>query len=107
MATHHSNTKPGLLPRDRREQALPFEIVCTDYADPLYYGGPSLKLKRILKHISHYFPVVLSELYIWSPCQILLLPGLSKFLRNSFQEKESQTSYIQIMQKPLSQERNS
>ena len=86
-ATHYSNAKPGLVPRARLEQILPFEIVGTDYAGPLYYEGQNLKLKRILKHISHYSPVELSELYIWSPCQILLLLSLSKVLRNGKSRK--------------------
>ena len=42
-ATHYPNPKPGLLPRDRTEQALPFEIVGTDYAGPLYYKSTGKK----------------------------------------------------------------
>ena len=38
--------KPGLLARDRIEQALPFEIVGIDYAGPLYY---KFKGKKELK----------------------------------------------------------
>ena len=37
-ATHYPNPKPGLLlTRNRAEEALPFEIVGTDYAGPLRY----------------------------------------------------------------------
>ena len=71
-ATHYPNPKPGNLPRDRTKQALPFETIATDYA--------GLKVKNILKYISYYFHVVLAELY--KSCQILLLPSLSKVLRN-------------------------
>ena len=42
-ATHYPNPKPGLLPRDRIEQALPFEIVGTNYPGPLYYKSKSKK----------------------------------------------------------------
>ena len=76
---HYPNPKQGLLPRERTEQALPFEIKDTDCEGPVYYKS---KGKRDLKHASYYFPVVLAELYIWSLCQILLLPSLSKVLRN-------------------------
>ena len=41
--THCPNPKLGLLPRDRTEQALPFEIVGTDYAGPLYYKSKGKK----------------------------------------------------------------
>ena len=34
-ATHYPNPKPGLLPRDRPEQVLTFEIVDFDYAGVL------------------------------------------------------------------------
>ena len=63
-----------------------------------------LRVKRILKPTSCYFHVVLPKLYIQGSCQILLLLSLLKVLRN--QEEESETSYIQIMQKPLRQEKN-
>ena len=43
---HYPNPKPGLLPRDRTEQALRFEIVGTSYAAPLYYR---FKVKKDLK----------------------------------------------------------
>ena len=36
-AMHYPNLKPGLLPRDRTEQAFPFKTVGTDYASLLYY----------------------------------------------------------------------
>ena len=42
-ATHYLNPKPGLLLRDKTEQVLPFEIVGTDYADPLYYKSKGKK----------------------------------------------------------------
>ena len=35
-AMQYANLNPGILPRDRTEQVLPFEIVGTDYAGPLY-----------------------------------------------------------------------
>ena len=35
-AMHYPNLKPSLLPRDRTEQAFPFETVGTDCASPLY-----------------------------------------------------------------------
>ena len=43
---HHPNAKPGLLLRDRTEQALPFEIAGTECAGPLYY---KFKGKKDLK----------------------------------------------------------
>ena len=97
-ATYYPNPKPGLLPRDRTEQVLPFEMVDIDYAGPLYYKSKS---KKDLNHLSYYFTVVLAELYIWSQCLILSLPTLSKVLRDKFQGEESQTSYIPITQKAL------
>ena len=100
-ATHYPNPKLGPLPIDWMEQIQPFEIIVTDYAGRLYCTS---KVKRILKHTSCYFHVVLPKLYIQGSCQILLLLILSKVLRN--QEEESETSYIQIMQKPLRQEKN-
>ena len=42
-ATHYPNPKPRLLPRDRTEQALPFEILGTDSAVPLYYKSKGKK----------------------------------------------------------------
>ena len=42
-ATHYPNPKPGLLPRERTEQASPFEIARTDYAGPLYYKSKGKK----------------------------------------------------------------
>ena len=42
-ATHYLNRKPGLLQRDRTEQAWLFEIIGTDYAGPLYYKSKSEK----------------------------------------------------------------
>ena len=42
-ATHCPNPKPGLLPRDRTEQALPFEIIGTNYTGPLYYKSKGKK----------------------------------------------------------------
>ena len=35
-ATHYPNPKPGFLPRYRAEQTLPFRILGTNYAGPLY-----------------------------------------------------------------------
>ena len=43
---HYPNPKQGLLPRERTEQALPFEIKDTDCEGPLYYKS---KGKRDLK----------------------------------------------------------
>ena len=45
-ATHYPNPIPGLLPRDRTEQALPFVIVGTDCVGPLCYKS---KAKKDLK----------------------------------------------------------
>ena len=48
-ATHYPYPKPVLLPRDRTEQALPFEIIVADYAGSLYYkskGKKDLKAKH-------------------------------------------------------------
>ena len=42
-AMHYPNHKSGLLPRYRTEQALPFEIVGTDYAGLLYYKSKGKK----------------------------------------------------------------
>ena len=68
-AKHYPNPKPALLPRDKTKQFLPFEIVGTDSAGPFII---SIKVKKILNNVSHYFTVVLAELYIWSSCQILI-----------------------------------
>lgn len=43
---HYLVPKPGLLPRVRTEQALPFEIVGTNYVGLLYYKS---KGKKYLK----------------------------------------------------------
>ena len=45
-SAHYRNPKAGLLPRDRTEQALPFEFAGTNYAGPLYYKS---NYKRDLK----------------------------------------------------------
>ena len=42
-ATYYPNLKPGLLPRYRTEQGLPFEIIGTNYAGPLYYKSEGKK----------------------------------------------------------------
>ena len=42
-ATHYPNLKIGLLLRDSTEQALPLEIVSTNYVDSLYYKSKSKK----------------------------------------------------------------
>ena len=42
-AMHYLNPKPGLLLRDRTEWVLPFEIIRTDYAGPLYYKSKGKK----------------------------------------------------------------
>ena len=64
-ATHYPNPKPWLLPRDRTEQTYHLKPqVWTMQA----YCIISLKVKKILKHISYYFPVVLAELYTLSLC---------------------------------------
>ena len=75
-AMHYPNPKPGLIPRDKTEHVR--SLVRTMQAHFII----SLKVKKILKHISYNFPVVLAELCILSSCQILLLPSLSKVLRN-------------------------
>ena len=41
--THYPNPKPVLLPRDRTEKALSFEIVGADYAGQLYYKSKGEK----------------------------------------------------------------
>ena len=52
-ATHYPNPKPELLPRDRTEQVLPFEIVGTDYAGSLYYKSNGKKyLKAYISSFS-------------------------------------------------------
>ena len=38
-----------------------------------------LKVKRILKHISYYFPVLLAQVYIWNLCQNL---STTKFIKS-------------------------
>ena len=42
-ATHYPNPNPGLLPRDRTAQALPFDIIDTYYASSLYYKSKDKK----------------------------------------------------------------
>ena len=42
-ATYYPNPKPGLLARDRTEHVLPFEILGTDSASPLYYKSEGKK----------------------------------------------------------------
>ena len=42
-ATHYLYPKPGLLPNNITEQALPFEITGTNYAGPLYYKSKGTK----------------------------------------------------------------
>ena len=62
-AMHYPNPKPG-----------------TDFAGPLYCKS---KGKKGLKPYILLFACITSvELYMWSSCQILLLPSLSKVLRN-------------------------
>ena len=46
-ATRYANLKSGLLPRNRTEQIVPFEIIGTDYAGPLYYKSKS-KIKAYI-----------------------------------------------------------
>ena len=62
-AKHYLNPNLVVLPRDRSEQALPFEIVGTVFVVPLFYKS---KGKKVLKAYILLFPVVLAELCICS-----------------------------------------
>ena len=42
-AKHYLNPKPGLLPRDKTQQALPFGIIGIDYAGSLHYKSKGKK----------------------------------------------------------------
>ena len=42
-AMHYPNPKPGLIPRDKTEHVLPFEIAGTDYAGPFFYKSKGKK----------------------------------------------------------------
>ena len=42
-AVSNPQPKPGPLPKDRSEAAMPFQVIGTDYASPIYYRTKSKK----------------------------------------------------------------
>ena len=66
---HYPIPKPGLLPRVRIEQVLPFEIIGSNYAGPLNYES---KGKKDLKAY-----ILLSLLFPCSVCRAVYLELVS------------------------------
>ena len=86
-STHYPNPRRGLLPKDRTEQALPFEIMGTDYVGSL--------CKKDLKAYILLFSCSISravDMELMS--NLTATEFIKRFLK--FLEGESQTSYIQI-----------
>ena len=42
----YPKVKPGALPNDRTEQAMPFQVIGTDFAGPIYYRTKTKKEQK-------------------------------------------------------------
>ena len=94
-ATHYSNPKPELLPRDRTERALPFEIVGTGYAGWWYYKS---KGKKYLKAYISSFSCSVSRAVHLELVSNLTTNEFIKSFKKLISRRRGQTSYIQITQ---------
>ena len=102
-ATHYVNCKPGLLPRDRTEQALPSEILGTDYLGPLYYKS---KGKKDLKAYILLFSCSVSRaIDLKLVSNFITTDFIKSFKRLMSRRGKPNNIYSQIKQNPLRQKK--
>ena len=102
-ATHYPNPKPGLLPRERTEQASPFEIARTDYAGPLYYKS---KGKKDIKAYILLFSGSVSRAVHLELVSNLTTAKFIKSFKKLIPRRGKPNIIFRIIQKPLKQEEN-